>query len=93
MRICGHVLSSITRRRDPARTIPGIYLMNSSVLWPRSRLPPVSKMVLKTQGLTKSFKKHTAVDNLNLELGEGEVFGFLGPNGAGKSTTIRLMLA
>ncbi|MFQ6675790.1 MAG: ABC transporter ATP-binding protein [Fidelibacterota bacterium] len=49
--------------------------------------------VLKTVGLTKSFKGNMAVDDLTLEVEEGDVFGFLGPNGAGKSTTIRLMLA
>ncbi|MBP2133939.1 ABC-2 type transport system ATP-binding protein [Methanomicrobium sp. W14] len=42
--------------------------------------------------MTKEYNGKKAVDNLNLEVGDGEVFGFLGPNGAGKSTTI-LMLA
>jgi ABC-2 type transport system ATP-binding protein len=41
--------------------------------------------------LVKRFGKFTAVDNLNLEVQKGEVFGFLGPNGAGKSTTIRML--
>lgn len=50
-------------------------------------------IVLKALGLTKAFKGHTAVEDLNLEVGKGDIFGFLGPNGAGKSTTIRLMLA
>lgn len=49
--------------------------------------------VLKARNLTKSFKGRKAVDDLNFEIAQGEVFGFLGPNGAGKSTTIRLMLA
>lgn len=49
--------------------------------------------VLKTQNLTKSFKGRKAVDGLDFEVREREVFGFLGPNGAGKSTTIRLMLS
>ncbi|MFQ6616531.1 MAG: ABC transporter ATP-binding protein [Fidelibacterota bacterium] len=53
----------------------------------------MSEIILKTTALTKTFKGQVAVDNLNLEVGKGEVFGFLGPNGAGKSTTIRLMLA
>ena len=42
--------------------------------------------------LTKRFGDKTAVDDVSLELAEGEVFGFLGPNGAGKSTTIRLVM-
>lgn len=49
--------------------------------------------ILKTQNLTKSFKGRKAVDDLNFEVNEGDIFGFLGPNGAGKSTTIRLMLS
>ncbi len=52
--------------------------------------------VVKTCGLTKIFgrkgKGITAVDNLNLEIYDGEVFGFLGPNGSGKTTTIGILL-
>ena len=43
-------------------------------------------------GLTKRFGRKLAVNNVSLELCEGEVFGFLGPNGAGKSTTIRSVM-
>ena len=42
--------------------------------------------------LTKKYGNFTAVDNLNLTINKGEVFGLLGPNGAGKSTTILMML-
>lgn len=47
--------------------------------------------MLKITNYSKKYsgKGNNAVDNLNLELREGEVFGFLGPNGAGKSTTIK----
>ena len=45
-----------------------------------------------TSGLTKSYGDTLALDNLDLEVRSGEVFGFLGPNGAGKTTTIRLLL-
>jgi ABC-2 type transport system ATP-binding protein len=41
--------------------------------------------------LTKKFGQLTAVEDLNLEVGEGEILGFLGPNGAGKTTTIRML--
>lgn len=44
-----------------------------------------------TQNLTKKFDQITAVENLTLEIPEGEVFGFLGPNGAGKTTTVRML--
>lgn len=49
--------------------------------------------ILRTIHLTKSFKNRLAVDDLNLNITRGEVFGFLGPNGAGKSTTIRMILS
>jgi ABC-2 type transport system ATP-binding protein len=47
--------------------------------------------VLRTEGLTKRYGPLTAVDDLTLEVYEGEVFGFLGPNGAGKTTAINMM--
>jgi len=49
--------------------------------------------VLRTEALTKRFGRLVAVDHLDLEVREGEVFGFLGPNGAGKTTTLRLLCA
>jgi len=49
--------------------------------------------VIEILGLTKKFKNLTAVDDLDLTVLKGDVFGFLGPNGAGKSTTIRMMLS
>jgi ABC-2 type transport system ATP-binding protein len=48
--------------------------------------------VLKTEGLTKHFGALQAVDDLNLVVEEGDVFGFLGLNGAGKTTAMRLIL-
>ena len=50
------------------------------------------QVVIRTHNLTKRFKKLTAVDQLNMEVTQGEVFGFLGPNGAGKTTTISMLL-
>src|SRR3981081_2657241 len=49
--------------------------------------------VIRTEKLTKRFGALVAVDGLDLEVREGEVFGFLGPNGAGKTTTLRLLCA
>lgn len=48
--------------------------------------------VIEARGLTRRFGSLTAVDDLYLEVGRGEVFGFLGPNGAGKSTLIRMLV-
>lgn len=46
---------------------------------------------IKTKGLTKKYKELTAVDNLNLEIKNGELFSLLGVNGAGKTTTIKIL--
>lgn len=50
------------------------------------------EMAVQTKGLTKKYGPFTAVDSLDLEIGQGEVFGLLGPNGAGKTTTILMLL-
>lgn len=48
--------------------------------------------MIKIENVTKEYKKNKkVVDNLNLEIKDGEIFGFLGPNGAGKTTTIKMM--
>ncbi|MFA5804750.1 MAG: ABC transporter ATP-binding protein [Melioribacteraceae bacterium] len=52
-----------------------------------------SEQVIEVRGLTKKFGSLTAVNNLDLNVYRGDVFGFLGPNGAGKSTTIRMLLS
>lgn len=48
--------------------------------------------MIVAEGLTKRYRKKTAVDSLSFKIETGKVTGFLGPNGAGKSTTMRLML-
>ncbi len=48
--------------------------------------------MIRTEGLTKRFGRLTVVDRVDLEVPEGEIFGFLGPNGSGKTTTIRMVL-
>src|SRR5437588_5047909 len=50
------------------------------------------EVVLRTRNLSKQYGKRLAVNNLDLEVYSGEIFGFLGPNGAGKTTTIRMAL-
>ncbi len=47
--------------------------------------------MIEISGLKKEYSRKKVVDNLNLEVGRGELFGFLGPNGAGKTTTIRIL--
>src|SRR5690606_372293 len=68
---------------------------------PRWRLYTISQIrkevalagsVIEISSLTKRYGDYTAVDNLNLSIARGEIFGLLGPNGAGKSTTILMML-
>lgn len=49
------------------------------------------KKAIRLNGLTKKFGDKTAVDNISLEINEGELFGLLGVNGAGKTTTIRML--
>ncbi len=48
--------------------------------------------MIETKNLTKDYGNLTAVDNLNLTIKEGDIFGFIGPNGAGKTTTMRILV-
>jgi len=48
--------------------------------------------MIRTENLTKEYDGFKAVDNLNLDVKEGDIYGFLGPNGAGKTTTILMLL-
>lgn len=47
--------------------------------------------LIRTEGLTRQFGDNTAVDHVDLDVAEGEIYGFLGPNGAGKSTVVRML--
>ena len=49
-------------------------------------------LAVSTRGLTKRYGDATVVDDMDLEVPEGAVYGFLGPNGAGKSTTMKMLL-
>src|SRR6266705_4450765 len=61
-------------------------------------MTPSSDLVVQTEQLSKIFrvgfwgKRVTAVDQLDLEVRRGEIFGFLGPNGAGKTTTLKILM-
>jgi ABC-2 type transport system ATP-binding protein len=52
----------------------------------------MSLPIVDITGLTKTYGKARGIENVNLQINEGEIFGFIGPNGAGKSTTIRILL-
>ena len=52
----------------------------------------MSELAITTKTLSKKYGSRFALNNLNLEIKRGEIFGYLGPNGAGKTTTIRLLL-
>ena len=52
----------------------------------------MSVPIIDITDLTKFYGKARGIEHVNLEIGEGEIFGFIGPNGAGKSTTIRILL-
>ncbi|MGO3346549.1 MAG: ribosome-associated ATPase/putative transporter RbbA [Marinomonas sp.] len=58
-------------------------------------IPPLNvtenSIAITARGLTKKFGDFTAVDNINLDITQGEIFGFLGSNGCGKSTTMKML--
>ncbi len=51
----------------------------------------MSDVAIEARSLTKAYGTHTVVDEVNLQVRSGEIFGFLGPNGSGKSTTIKML--
>jgi beta-exotoxin I transport system ATP-binding protein len=53
---------------------------------------PIERSSIRLENVSKRYRGGGGIENVNLEVGAGEVFGFLGPNGAGKTTTIRLLL-
>ncbi len=52
----------------------------------------ISKDAVSLRGVSKTFGPHTAVDNLDLVVPQGSVYGFIGPNGSGKTTTLRMIM-
>lgn len=52
----------------------------------------VTELLIETNGLTKQYGVHRVLDEVDLNVRRGEVYGFLGPNGAGKTTTLRILL-
>lgn len=52
----------------------------------------VGQYIIEGRGLTKAYKKRIVIDDLNMHVKRGEIYGFVGPNGAGKSTTLKMLL-
>jgi len=52
----------------------------------------MNSQIIEIRDLTKRYGKARGIENVSLDIEEGEIFGFIGPNGAGKSTTIRILL-
>ncbi len=59
---------------------------------PAPRTDPAATPAIRTSGLGKSYGATVALEDLDLSIARGEVYGYLGPNGAGKTTTIRMLL-
>ena len=57
-----------------------------------NKVSAMNDPIIDIKDLTKFYGKSRGIENVNLEIGRGEVFGFIGPNGAGKSTTIRILM-
>ena len=57
-----------------------------------SRAAPVGGSTLQAEGLTKTYRRRRVVDNVDLQLQQGEIVGLLGPNGAGKTTTFYMIV-
>ena len=53
----------------------------------------MAETIVRIENLVKRYKELVALDHLNLEIKEGEVFGLLGPNGSGKTTAINCLLS
>ncbi len=80
--------SAVTSVEDATPQVPSI---PAPVV---AALPPIDAPAgeaIVTEGLTKRYGTLIALDNLNLRLNKGDVFGFIGPNGAGKSTTMKIL--
>src|SRR5262245_48074256 len=76
-----------SRPRDRDRTCPhggGHWLRADEG---KSRMPAA----ITTEKLVRAFDGVTAVDGIDLDVGQGEIYAFLGPNGAGKTTTVRML--
>ncbi len=69
----------------------------SAIAVPQTKMPvvtapPISQIILRSNGLVKRYKKRTVVNEVSIEVKQGEIVGLLGPNGAGKTTTFFMIV-
>jgi ABC-2 type transport system ATP-binding protein len=76
---------------DQPTTTPAVTPPDATPAPPPPIAPREKPPAIRTMSLTKRYGTLTALDQLNLELESGDVFGFIGPNGAGKSTTMKIL--
>ncbi len=84
------VMSQQSASETPSSEVPLPIPADVRAESPQAAPPPVQVHI---QGLSKSYGGKTALSKLNLEVHEGDIFGFIGPNGAGKTTTLRILSA
>src|SRR5690349_15311932 len=85
--LCDHLVTKlkiVKKRSTQMSTVSQVDRAN--------RPNPATGLAIQAQNLTKRYGQSRGVTDLNLDVREGEVFGFLGPNGAGKTTSIRMFL-
>ena len=85
-----HAMSQELASDSPSSEVPPPIPVEARAEAPGAAPPPVQVHI---KGLSKSYGGKAALSNLNLEIHEGDIFGFIGPNGAGKTTTLRILSA
>jgi ABC-type multidrug transport system ATPase subunit len=89
--LCAH--STIPEKVDSRAALGFPVVISQAPLQPAVPASPAADVLVETRGLTKHYPNGiVAVDDLDLVVHRGEVYGFLGPNGAGKTTTLRMLL-
>jgi lipopolysaccharide export system ATP-binding protein len=74
------------------RTIPVPIMADSQPITPMTIEPVIPQIILRSDGLVKRYKKRAVVDEVSIEVKQGEIVGLLGPNGAGKTTTFYMIV-